>query len=57
MYWIPVGLLEGNIPINIGVHLYTGSRAEWDIVPAHQRQYLETPGFDAVLKILRTGTP
>lgn len=54
-YWVPVGLLEGDPNLKIAVHLYTESRAMWDIVPAHQLQYAETPGLDTVLKILRSG--
>lgn len=57
-YWIPVGLLEGHTHLKIGVHLYAGSKAEWDIIPTHQLQYPETPGLDALLKILRhTASP
>lgn len=53
-YWVPVGLLDGNPNLKIAVHLYTASRAKWDIVPAHQLQYPETPGIDTVLKILHS---
>lgn len=53
-YWIPTGLLTGNIHLKSGVHLYTGSKASWDIIPDNQLQYPETPGLDTLLKILQT---
>ena len=53
-YWIPVGLLDEHPNLKVAVHLYTASRALWDIVPAHQLQYPESPGLDTVIKILRS---
>lgn len=53
-YWIPVGLLTGNVQLKSGVHLYVGSKASWDIIPDNQLQYPETPGLDTLLKILKT---
>ena len=55
-YWIPVGLLEGHANLKIAVHLYVGSKADWDVMPSIGVQYPETPDLDSLLKMLRHNT-
>ena len=50
-YWVPAGLLEGDVPLEVAVHLYMGSRALWDAVPASGKHYETTPELTELLKL------
>jgi hypothetical protein len=52
-YWIPVGLLEGQLDINIAAHLYVDSKACWDLINSDVTQYTEMPDIASLNKKLR----
>jgi hypothetical protein len=41
MYAVPVGLLDGNPPLEVGDHIYVASKAGWDIIGDVAPQYEE----------------
>lgn len=51
-YWIPAGLLEGNVGLEVAAHLHVGSKASWDAILPNGLQYQEAPDLDSLLKVL-----
>ncbi len=51
--WVPAGLLDGDLPLEIGAHLYLDSKASWDVVSPAGVEYGTTPGLDCLLKELK----
>ena len=50
--WIPAGALPGDINSRIVVHIYTGSKADWEKVLNDGRQYDEMPDFQTLYNLL-----
>ena len=44
-YWVPAGLLDDNVNLQVGAHLFVGSKAPWDTVPSNGPQYETMPEF------------
>ena len=53
MYWVPVGLLEGEPQLEVAAHIYVDSKACWDTIPGNGRQFQEIPDFEHFLEVLR----
>jgi hypothetical protein len=52
--WIPSGLLDGCIPLEVGAHLCVASKASWDTVPAEATQFEHlAPNLKTLLECLR----
>jgi len=51
-YWVPAGLLEGNVDLEIAAHLYVGSKASWDAIASNGFQYQGAPDLDHLVKVL-----
>ena len=51
-YWIPAGLLEGSAGLKVVMHIYTGSKADWDVIPPGGQHFEEMPDLDTFNKIL-----
>ncbi|MDH5676067.1 MAG: GFA family protein [Myxococcales bacterium] len=41
VWWIPAGLLDGDPPIELGMHIYVDSKARWDEIGGDAVQYAE----------------
>ena len=41
--WVTLGCVEGDPEIEIGRHIFTGSRAAWEVMPDNVTQYEEWP--------------
>ena len=52
-WWVPVGLLEGDQGLQVGAHVFVGSRAGWDVVADSGQQFDEMPDADALSTLLR----
>jgi hypothetical protein len=52
-YWVPAGLLEDAGGISLGAHLYTGSKASWDIISGAGEHYREMPDAETLDELLR----
>ena len=52
--WVPAGLLEGDIPIEIGAHLCVDSKAGWDVLSAGGVHYAGIPENEELLRLLNT---
>ena len=52
-WWVPVGLLEGDQGLQVGAHVFVGSRACWDVVADSGQQFDEMPDADALSTLLR----
>ena len=42
-YWIPAGLLDGDVTARVTKHIYVGSQAPWDVIPAGVPQFEHGP--------------
>jgi hypothetical protein len=42
-YWVPAGLLDDNVSLEVGVHLFVGSKASWDAISSGVPQYETMP--------------
>ena len=52
-WWVPVGLLEGDQELQVGAHVFVGSRAGWDVVADSGQQFDEMPDAEALSTLLR----
>jgi len=52
-YWIPAGLLDDDVNIEIAAHLHVGSKASWDAIASNGVQYQNAPDLDSLLKLLQ----
>ncbi len=42
-FWVPAGLLDGEVNTSIAAHLCVGSKASWDIISSKGAQYEAMP--------------
>jgi len=52
-YWIPAGLLEEVEGLEVVEHIYTNSKAQWDIIGGHGTQHEEIPSLEVLNKALQ----
>ncbi len=50
--WVPAGLLEGDIPLEVGAHLFVDSKAIWDALPQGGVRYAGMPENHELLRLL-----
>ena len=54
-YWVPAGLLDPTETTALIVHLYIGSKADWEHEPAAGTKYEEMPSLEQLLNELDGG--
>ena len=52
-WWVPVGLLEAGEGLQVGAHLFVGSRAPWDAIADSGEHFDEMPDAEALADLLR----
>lgn len=52
-YWVPAGLLENAGPLEIGIHVFVGSKAHWDIPSPAGRQHETSPELLEFIRLLQ----
>jgi hypothetical protein len=52
-WWVPVGLLKAGEGLQIGAHLFVGSRAPWDVVVDSGEHFDEMPDAETLTDLLR----
>ena len=53
--WVPAGLLDNDVDLEIAVHIFVGSKASWDSIDAGVRQYETMPELSEFLRLLHSG--
>lgn len=53
-YWVPAGLLEGDVQLTVGAHLFVGSKASWDVIASPGKQYETMPELHELLQLETT---
>lgn len=43
MGWVTLGCLEGDPEVELGMHIFVGSKASWEVIPEGVPQYEEWP--------------
>lgn len=51
-FWVPAGLLDDDGRLEIGAHLFVGSKASWDTIPSAGVRYDTMPELADVLELL-----
>ncbi len=49
-FWVPAGLLEGDVQLKISAHLFVGSKASWDVITSAEKQYETMPELSELLR-------
>ena len=49
MMWIPVGLIDGDLPSTVQHHIHVSSKANWDVICGAAQQHAELPADLRVL--------
>jgi len=52
-WWVPVGLLEAAQGLQVGAHLFVGSRADWDVIADSGEHFDEMPDDETLADLLR----
>jgi len=55
-YWVPAGLLEDNIGLEVVAHICTSSKANWEEISTKGKQYDEMPNLDELNNVLQQKT-
>jgi hypothetical protein len=50
--WVPSGLLDGDVPLEIGAQLYVGSKAAWTKLPTGGTHFETAPALAELIEIL-----
>jgi hypothetical protein len=53
--WVPVGLLEDDEGLAIGIQVFVGSKAAWDVAPAPGVAYETSPPLLEFVRLLHVG--
>ena len=56
LYWVPAGLLDGGAGLEIGAHLFVGSKAVWDELPPGGTRHDTMPGLSELIEMTRSGS-
>ena len=51
--WVPAGLLDDDVQLEIAMHLFVGSKARWDQVPSHGAHHETMPALAAFIALMR----
>jgi hypothetical protein len=51
-YWVPAGLLDDDVNLEVGAHLFVGSKAAWDMIPASGPQYETMPELSEFIELM-----
>ncbi|GAA0684576.1 GFA family protein [Marinobacterium maritimum] len=52
LYWVPAGLLDGELDGEIVAHLHTDSKANWEVLPAGGAHFGHMPDLARVMALL-----
>jgi len=52
-WWVPVGLLEDDAELELGAHLFVGSRASWDVIADAGAHFDEMPDAEVLGRLLQ----
>jgi hypothetical protein len=53
-YWVPAGLLDDNMNLEVGAHLFVGSKASWDTIPSNGPQYETMPELSEFIELMHS---
>ena len=53
--WVPAGVLDDEVDLEIVMHVFAGSKASWDSIDAGVRQYETAPELSEFVKLLHSG--
>lgn len=51
-YWVPAGLINDKINNRVSAHVYTGSKANWDIIPNEGVHFTDKPDLETLYKTI-----
>lgn len=51
-YWVPAGLLDDDVGLEVAVHLFVGSRASWDKTSSGVPQYETMPRLSEFFELM-----
>ena len=54
-YWVPIGLLDNEQPLEIAAHLFVGSKAPWDVIAPLGTHYETAPELSEFIELLHSG--
>ena len=54
-YWVPIGLLDSEQPLEIAAHLFVGSKALWDVIASQGTRYETAPELSEFIALLHSG--
>jgi hypothetical protein len=53
-YWVPAGLLDDNMSLEVGAHLFVGSKASWDTISSSVPQYETMPELSEFFELMHS---
>ena len=51
-YWVPAGLLDDAEALEVAAHLFTGSKASWETIPADAPHFETVPKLSQLMELL-----
>jgi hypothetical protein len=56
-YWVPVGLFDDEAKLEVGTHVYVGSKASWDEISPHGKRFDTAPDPSEIVAVMRPKRP
>jgi hypothetical protein len=53
-YWIPIGLFDNAKNLKVEVHLFVGSKAQWDVIASQGTHYETMPELSELISLLHS---
>jgi hypothetical protein len=53
-YWVPAGLFDDGANLEIGAHLFVGSKASWDNIPSDAPKYETMPELRELIELMHS---
>jgi hypothetical protein len=54
-YWVPVGLFDDEADLKVVAHVFTDSKASWDMISPHGRRFEAAPELAEFMALMRPG--
>ncbi|RWK44063.1 GFA family protein [Mesorhizobium sp.] len=55
-YWVPTGLLDDSMNLEVGAHLFVGSKVSWEMIPSNGVQYETAPKLSELIELVHSGS-
>jgi hypothetical protein len=53
-YWVPAGLIDDDMNLEVAAHFFVGSKASWDTIPSGGMRYDAIPELSQFIELMHS---